>query len=147
MTDATPGDIILATFFVSVLVALSWYDVRQRIIPNRIVLPAWLAVLGGQVLLHPDEWRESVIASAVTAAAFLLLSLLYPAGLGMGDVKLVGLIGAALGSAVLSGLFVGTLLAALFSVALLLRDGRAARKATLPYGPFLAAGAVVVLLI
>jgi leader peptidase (prepilin peptidase)/N-methyltransferase len=147
MIDAAPGDFLLATFFVAVLVALSWHDIRRRVIPNRIVLPAWLVVLGAQLLLHPSQWSEWVIASGTAAGGFLVLALLYPAGMGMGDVKLVGLLGAALGSAVLSGLFVGTLLAAVFAVALLVRDGRAARKATLPYGPFLAAGAVVVLLI
>jgi leader peptidase (prepilin peptidase)/N-methyltransferase len=132
---------------VGVLAVLSWYDLRLRIIPNRIVLPAWGAVLFAQILLHPADWAQWLVASGATASIFLVPALLYPAGLGMGDVKLVGLIGAALGYAVLTGLFIGTLLAALFAVALLIRNGTAARRATLPYGPFLAAGAAAVLLI
>jgi leader peptidase (prepilin peptidase) / N-methyltransferase len=141
------GDVLLASCVVAVLAVLSWYDLRRRIIPNRIVLPAWVGVLGAQSALHPDDWQQWLIASGATAGAFLVAALFYPAGLGMGDVKLVGLIGAALGYAVLTGLFVGTMLAAVFAAGLLLREGTAARKATLPYGPFLAAGAVAALVI
>ena len=140
------GETALVVAVIVVLALLSWHDLRERIIPNRIVVPAWAGVLVAQVALHPDDWLEWVVASGAAAGAFLIFALLYPAGLGMGDVKLVGLIGAALGDSVLNGLLLGTLLAALFSLGLLLRDGAAARKATLPYGPFLAAGAAAVLL-
>lgn len=140
------GDTLLVLFVIVVLVALSWRDVQARIIPNKIVLPAWAIVLAGQVALHPGLWDEWLIASLVAAAAFCVPALVYPAGIGMGDAKLVGLIGAALGYSVLNGLLVGTLLAGLFSAALLLRYGSAARRVTFPYGPFLAAGAVAVLL-
>lgn len=143
----SPGDTILVLFVVVVLGVLSWRDVRSRVIPNKIVLPAWLIVLVAQVALHPGHWDEWLIASAMAAAAFCVPALVYPAGLGMGDAKLVGLIGAALGYSVLNGLLVGTLLAGLFSAGLLLRYGSAARRVTFPYGPFLAAGAVAVLLI
>jgi leader peptidase (prepilin peptidase)/N-methyltransferase len=138
---------LLAGFVVAVLIVLSWYDVRARIIPNRIVLPAWAAVLTAQVLLHPHQSGQWLAASLCAAGAFLGPALAYPAALGMGDVKLVGLIGAALGTSVLTGLIAGTLLAGVFAAAMLVRRGSAARRATLPYGPFLAAGAVAVLLL
>ena len=144
MSDGV-GETTFVVAVVGTLAVLSWHDLRQRIIPNRIVVPAWAGVLAAQVALHPDDWKQWVIASGAAAGVFLLLSLVHPAGLGMGDVKLVGLIGAALGYSVLNGLLVGTVLAALFGLGLLLRNGAAARKATLPYGPFLAAGAVAVL--
>jgi leader peptidase (prepilin peptidase)/N-methyltransferase len=143
----TAGDMLLIVFVVVVLAVLSWRDLRARVIPNKIVLPAWAIVLVGQVALHPGHWDEWLIASAVAAGAFLVPALVYPEGLGMGDAKLVGLIGAALGYGVLTGLLVGTLLAGLFSAALLLRYGSRARRVTFPYGPFLAAGAVAVLLV
>jgi leader peptidase (prepilin peptidase)/N-methyltransferase len=141
------GDTLLITFVIAVLGVLSWRDFQSRVIPNRIVLPAWAIVLVAQVVLHPGHWKEWLIASVAAAGAFCVPALIYPAGLGMGDAKLVGLIGAALGYGVLNGLLVGTLLAALFSAALLLRYGSGARRRTFPYGPFLAAGAVAVLLI
>jgi leader peptidase (prepilin peptidase)/N-methyltransferase len=140
------SDDTLIVFVVAVLVVLSWYDVRQRIIPNRIVLPAWIAVLAAQLLLHPDQWLEWLLASMLTALVFLVPALLYPAGFGMGDVKLVGLLGAALGYGVLNGLLIGTLLAAVFAAGLLVRGGAAARRTTFAYGPFLAAGGVAALL-
>jgi leader peptidase (prepilin peptidase)/N-methyltransferase len=117
------------------------------VIPNRIVLPAWAIVLAAQLALHPSHWDEWLIASAVAAGAFMIPALLYPEGLGMGDAKLAGFIGAALGYGVLNGLLVGTVLAGLCSAALLLRYGSGARRVTFPYGPFLATGAVAVLLV
>jgi leader peptidase (prepilin peptidase) / N-methyltransferase len=145
MTSA--GDTLLIVFVILVLAVLSWRDLRARVIPNKIVLPAWAIVLVAQVALHPGHWEEWLIASAVAAGALLVPALVYPEGLGMGDVKLVGLIGAALGYGVLNGLLVGTVLAGLFSAALLVRYGSGARRVTFPYGPFLAAGAVAVLLV
>jgi leader peptidase (prepilin peptidase) / N-methyltransferase len=138
---------LLAAFVVAVLIVVSWYDVRERIIPNRIVLPAWVVVLPAQVLLHPHYWAQWLAASLCAAGVFLVPALVYPAALGMGDVKLVGLIGAALGTSVLTGLVAGTVLAGVFAAVMLVRGGSTARHATLPYGPFLAAGAVAVLLL
>jgi leader peptidase (prepilin peptidase)/N-methyltransferase len=114
------GDTLLTVFVIAVLAVLSWRDLRARVIPNKIVLPAWAVVLAAQLVLHPGHWDEWLIASAVAAGAFVVPAVVYPKGLGMGDAKLVGLIGAALGYAVLNGLLVGTLLAGLFSAALLL---------------------------
>jgi len=141
------GDALLVAGVVAVLAVLSWYDFKARIIPNRIVLPAWAGVLAGQIALHPQHWEQWVVASGASAGLSLILALLHPAGFGMGDVKLVGLIGATLGYDILTGLLLGTLVAAAFALGLLIRDGAAARKATLPYGPFLAAGAVAALLV
>jgi len=139
--------VIFLAFVVTTLAVLSWYDVRERIIPNRIVLPAWAIVLVSQMLLHPERWGECLLASGLAFAAFLLPALAMPAALGMGDAKLAGLLGAALGYTVLSGLLLGTVLAGAYCAYLLIRNGAAARRTAIPYGPFLAAGAVVVLLI
>jgi leader peptidase (prepilin peptidase)/N-methyltransferase len=72
--------------------------------------------------------------------------LVYRGGLGMGDVKLVAFIGAALGENVVAALVIGTLLSAVVAGAILFREGSAARKRAIPLGPFLAAGAIIVLL-
>ncbi len=81
------------------------------------------------------------------ALAFFLLAVAYPPGLGMGDVKLVLLIGATLGSSVVVGLLLGTLTAGLTGAALLARHGAAARRRSLAYAPFLCFGALVTLLL
>ena len=100
-------------------------------------------VLGAQTVLHPSiEWA----AAALGAAAFLLLAALaYPAGMGMGDIKLALLLGAALGRTVPVALAVGMVVALVPSTVLLVRHGRAARKMRIPFGPFLALGGVVAL--
>lgn len=133
-------------FFMCVLVVISRVDLERRIIPNRIVLPAWIAVLLAHLAIHPAHWLEWLVASFGAGLFFLVIALAYPAGLGMGDVKLALLIGAALGWAVVAALLLGTLAAGVLGAILLFKQGSSARKRAIPLGPFLAAGAIVVLL-
>jgi leader peptidase (prepilin peptidase)/N-methyltransferase len=133
-------------FVISVLVVISRVDLERRIIPNRIVLPAWIAVLLAHLAIHPAHWLEFLVASFGAGLFFLVFALVYPAGLGMGDVKLALLIGAALGWAVVGALLLGTLSAGVFGAILLFKEGSSARKRAIPLGPFLAGGAIVVLL-
>jgi leader peptidase (prepilin peptidase)/N-methyltransferase len=137
---------IVVVFGIFVLVELSRHDLERRIIPNRIVVPAWLVVLAAHLALHPHHWVEWLVASFGAGLFFLAVALAYPAGLGMGDVKLCLLIGALLGWAVLPALFLGTLASGLVAAAILFREGSAGRKRAIPLGPFLAGGAIVVLL-
>lgn len=140
------GETLVVVFAIVTLVVISRHDLERHIIPNRIVVPAWLAVLAAHLALHPQHWLEFLVASFGAGLFFLALALAYPAGLGMGDVKLALLIGALLGWAVLPALFLGTLAAGLVAAIILFREGSAARKRAIPLGPFLAGGAVVVLL-
>lgn len=136
---------VVASCFAVVLVVLAAIDLERRIIPNRIVLPATGLILASQIALSPDRAFEWV-AAAVGAALFLLLPLLiYPSGMGMGDVKLALLLGAGLGWAVVPALFVGLMAAFVAAVVVLVRGGLAARKTALPFGPFLAFGGLVAL--
>jgi leader peptidase (prepilin peptidase)/N-methyltransferase len=136
----------VVVFVIFVLVVISRVDLERRIIPNRIVLPAWIAVLLAHLAIHPAHWLEFLVASFGAGLFFLVVALVYPAGLGMGDVKLALLIGAALGWAVVGALLLGTLSAGVFGAILLFKEGSSARKRAIPLGPFLAAGAIVVLL-
>ena len=133
----------IAAFFCTVLVAVSAIDLEHRIIPNRIVLPATMLVLVANSArdLSP-EWALAALA----ASGFLFAAALaYPAGMGMGDVKLALLMGAALGRTVSVALMVGLLAALVPSIVLLVRHGSKARKMGIPFGPFLALGSVVAL--
>jgi len=133
----------IAAFFGAVLVAVSAIDLEHRIIPNRIVLPATVVVLVANSArdLSP-EWALAALAgSGVLFAA----AVAYPAGMGMGDVKLALLMGAALGRTVSVALIVGMLAALVPSVVLLVRHGSKARKMGVPFGPFLAIGSVAAL--
>jgi leader peptidase (prepilin peptidase) / N-methyltransferase len=137
------AEAFVASFFCVVLVVLSAIDLRHRIVPNRIVLPAALVVLLAQTALEPSpEWA----LAALGASGFLLVAALaYPAGMGMGDVKLALLLGAMLGRTVPVALMVGMFAALVPSVVLLARHGSAARKMGIPFAPFLAFGALVAL--
>ena len=134
---------LVAAFFCAVLVVVSATDLEHRIIPNRVVLPATAVVLAAQTALHPSpEWA----LAALGASAFLLAAAIaYPAGMGMGDVKLALLMGAMLGRVVPVALMLGMLLALVPSAVLLARHGAAARKMGIPFGPFLALGSVIAL--
>jgi leader peptidase (prepilin peptidase)/N-methyltransferase len=134
---------LIAAFFCAVLVAVSAIDLEHRIIPNRIVLPAAVVVLAANTLrdLSP-EWA----IAAFGASGFLFAAALaYPAGMGMGDVKLALLMGAALGKTVPVALMAGMLVAMIPSLVLFARHGTKARKMGIPFGPFLAIGSVVAL--
>ncbi len=134
-------DAAVAALFCAALVAVSVTDFERRIIPNRIVIPAAAVILAAQTVLHPSlEW----LLAGLGASAFLLVAALaYPAGMGMGDVKLALLLGVALGRVVPVALMIGMVSALIPAIVLLLRHGRAARKMTIPFGPFLALGGVV----
>jgi leader peptidase (prepilin peptidase)/N-methyltransferase len=137
------GKAFVSALFCVVLVVLSAIDLTHRIVPNRIVLPAAVVVLGAQTALEPSpEWA----LGAVGASGFLFVAALaYPAGMGMGDVKLALLLGGMLGRFVAVGLMVGMFAALVPSVFLLARHGSAARKMGIPFAPFLALGAIVAL--
>jgi len=139
------GEAAVAAFFCAVLVAVTATDLTHRIVPNRIVLPAAVIVLLAQTALYPSpEWA----IGALGAAGFLFAAALaYPAGMGMGDVKLALLLGAMLGRLVAVGLMLGMLAALIPSAVLLARHGSAARKMGIPFAPFLAFGAVVALFV
>ena len=139
------GEAVVAAFFCAVLVAVTATDLTHRIVPNRIVLPAAAVVLLAQTALYPSpEWA----IGALGAAGFLFAAALaYPAGMGMGDVKLALLLGAMLGRLVAVGLMLGMLAALVPSAVLLARHGSAARKMGIPFAPFLAFGAVVALFV
>jgi leader peptidase (prepilin peptidase)/N-methyltransferase len=134
-------DAAVAVLFCSALVAVTVTDFERRIIPNKIVVPSAAVVLVAQTLLEPSvEWA----LAGFGAAAFLLVAALaYPAGMGMGDVKLALLMGVMLGRVVPVALMIGMIAALVPAVVLFARHGSAARKMAIPFGPFLAFGGVV----
>jgi leader peptidase (prepilin peptidase)/N-methyltransferase len=136
-------DAVVAAFFCVVLVAVTATDLTHRIIPNRIVVPAAALVLVANTALHPSPvWAVAALA----AAGFLFAAALaYPAGMGMGDVKLALLMGAALGKTVSVAMMSGMIFALVPSVVLLAMHGQKARKMGIPFGPFLALGSVLAL--
>lgn len=139
---AYPGPLALARLVVlgAALVSAAFFDLTQRRIPNRIVLPASatcaaLTLAAGAPL--------SLLAGLATILLLLIVSLRWPAALGMGDVKLALLLVLGLDGDALRALALGLILAALAGVALVIRHGRGAWRTSLPMAPFLAVGALL----
>ena len=134
-------------------VVLTVTDLQHKRLPNAILLPgavvlAALLILGALAEDRPGDLRGSVVAAAVLFALFLLAAVVSPNGMGMGDVKLAGVLGLALGLAGLSATLVAMLIAfALHAVVsvVLLAARRAGRRTALPFGPPLLVGAAVAL--
>ncbi len=140
-------DIVLGLVLVGILVPVALIDLEHRVIPNKITVPAAIGAVAIGLALDPSKVPEQLIAGAAAGGFLLLFALLYPKGMGMGDVKLAAVMGLYLGRyvavailfAVLAGTVVGGLIMARRGVA----EGR---KTAVPFGPFLAAGGVFALL-
>jgi leader peptidase (prepilin peptidase)/N-methyltransferase len=141
------GSALVAAVFCVALVVISAIDLEQRIIPNGIVIPAGILVLLGNIASQPDKARQWTIAAFVTLLGGVVLSFATQGGIGMGDAKLGFLMGAGLGWSVVGALVVASLLMFAAAIAVLARRGLGARKDAIPFGPFLALGAVLTLLL
>jgi leader peptidase (prepilin peptidase)/N-methyltransferase len=140
---------------VAALIAVSAIDLELFLVPNRILL-ATLAVGVPLLVLAAavdGRWHDLGMAAAGGAIGFgllLVINLVTPRGMGMGDVKLAGVLGAWLGfldlGHVFLGLFLGFLLGSVGGI-LLLATGLRTRKDHIPFAPFLAAGAVLAILV
>jgi leader peptidase (prepilin peptidase) / N-methyltransferase len=127
------------------LVFLTAIDLDRRLLPDAIVLPTLAIVLILQIAFYPHQALEWVLAALAAALFFFVPFLIYPAGMGMGDVKLAALLGAALGKSVAAAIAVGLLAGGAFALLVIAREGLGARKKAIPFGPFLAFGGLVVL--
>jgi leader peptidase (prepilin peptidase)/N-methyltransferase len=132
-------------------IALALIDIDTQKLPSKLVWPSYaVAVLGlGAAALvdgSTDALLRAVIGGASLFAFYFLVWFAYPKGMGYGDVRLSGVLGAYLGwisySALVTGAFMGFLVGGLFSVGLLIA-GRAGRKSKVPYGPFMLLGALI----
>ncbi|MGH3007788.1 MAG: prepilin peptidase [Gaiellaceae bacterium] len=122
------------------LLSAAFFDLAQRRIPNRIVVPA--AAVCAALTLAADA-PLSLLAGVATVVLLLIVSLRWPGALGMGDVKLALLLVLGLDGDAVRALTLGLALAALAGAVLIIHRGRGAWKASLPLAPFLAAGALL----
>ena len=144
--ELSPWTVVLAAA-AGVLVWVAAIDLETRLLPDRIVLTATVGVLLASALFQPTHTIEHVLSALLAGGFLFVAALIRPGDLGVGDAKLMLLVGAMLGRSVGSALLLGFGLFALVGVALLVRDGRSALKRQLPLGPFIAVGAIVVLLL
>lgn len=132
--------------FAAILVAVAFIDLDHQIIPNRILAPAAVYAPLAAAVARPEDLAELLIAGGAAFGALLVVALIHPAGMGMGDVKLAGVMGLYLGASVAPALLVAFVAGSVVGLAMIVRDGVAARKKGVPFGPFLALGGLIGLL-
>ncbi len=134
----------IAAFASVALAVLAAIDIEHRLLPNRILFPALVIVVAAQLAAFPDDALQWLLAGPA-AAAFLALPLVIRRdAMGMGDIKLALLLGAIVGWPVFYAIMVGCIAMVPFAILLLSRQG-SIKGATLPFGPFLAFGTLLIL--
>jgi leader peptidase (prepilin peptidase)/N-methyltransferase len=141
-----PAEIALGLVFVTTLVAITLTDLELRLIPNKILIVSALLGVAIAAATDPGSLPERVAAAAAAGGLLFGAALAYPRGMGLGDVKLAAVMGLFLGRNVAPAILVALLAGSLVGLAMIARQGAAARKRAIPFGPFLALGGVVGLL-
>lgn len=146
-------DLIAYLPFIWVLVVLSFIDLDHKLLPDRIVFPssaAFIVLFAVGALVGPGfgVWPRAIAAGVAALGALLVVHLISPAGMAFGDVKFSFMLGMALGyldrgwPRVMAGFLTAFILGSLVGVTLM-AVGKAGRKTQIPFGPFLAAGALI----
>jgi leader peptidase (prepilin peptidase) / N-methyltransferase len=138
--------LLSALVLISILIALGGIDLEHRLLPNVIVGPAALTGFALSVLQSPERWWLYLVSALAVAGALFALAIVYPGGMGMGDVKMGGMLGAFLGPYAALAVFLGALVGALTG-GLLMATGRMQRRQALPFGIFMAFGGLVTLFV
>jgi leader peptidase (prepilin peptidase)/N-methyltransferase len=143
-TQDDAARIVLGLLLVTTLVPITLIDLDHRIIPNRITGPAAIAALIAVAALDTDFLLEAVLAAVGGGGFFFVAAVLYPRGMGMGDVKLAGMLGLYLGRAVAPAILIALIAGVVLGAAIIARKGaKEGRKTAVPFGPFLALGGMV----
>jgi leader peptidase (prepilin peptidase)/N-methyltransferase len=141
---ADAASLVLGLVLIAFLVPIALIDYDSQLIPNRLTLPAAVVGIVLGTALDPGGEVERLIAGLAGGLLLMLPSLLHPSGMGMGDAKLVGVLGLYLGAAVAPAFFVALVIGTIGGVAIMMRKGVAAgRRTRVPFGPFLALGGVI----
>jgi len=141
--DDDAAQLALGLVLCALLVAITLTDLDRRLIPNKLVIAGALIAVAVIAATDPDDLADRAVAAATAGGLLLLVVIAYPRGMGMGDAKLVAMMGLYLGRAVAPALLTGFLAGALVGVVMIARHGSSARKRAIPFGPFLALGGVV----
>ena len=141
-----PTEVALGLVFTATLLAVTLTDLERRVIPNKILLASAILAVVIAAVGDPSSLPERAIAAVAAGGILFLVVLAYPKGMGLGDVKLTAVMGLFLGRNVAPAVLVALLVGSIVGLAMIAREGAAARKQAIPFGPFLALGGVVGLL-
>jgi leader peptidase (prepilin peptidase)/N-methyltransferase len=139
------GELALGLVFVSVLVAITLTDLERRIIPNKVLAVGAAIGLAIVLISDPGSLPERLAAAAGAGGVLFVAALAYPGGMGLGDVKLAAVMGLFLGVWVVPAMLIALSGGSAVGIAIIAKDGVAARKRAIPFGPFLAFGGICAL--
>lgn len=134
--------LLLSIIMISGLIVVSFIDIEKGIIPNIVVFPLTAVGLLINILLTPKQWWI-IVSFAFGAFLFMLLiNLIYPKGMGMGDVKLSLMAGSFLTEKIIPGLLIGFLTGSIFGLLMIILKKKKLKQ-TMPFGPFISLGCVI----
>ena len=134
--------LLVAWAFIAAMVAVAFIDYDHMIIPNKIVLPGAVLGLVASVAIDPQRWWVYLAGSVGAAAFMFILVMVWPGGMGPGDIKMALFMGAVLGTHVVVALFAAFLFGSIAGIYIIVVQ-KGSRKARIPFGPYLALGAVL----
>jgi leader peptidase (prepilin peptidase) / N-methyltransferase len=141
--DDDAAELALGLVLCALLVTITLTDLDRGVIPNPLVLVGAVIAIAVVAATDASDLPDRLIAAAAAGGFLFVVALAYPRGMGMGDAKLVAMMGLYLGRAIAPAVLIGFLVGALVGVAMIARHGSAARKRAIPFGPFLALGGVI----
>jgi len=140
------GHMLLLSLYLAILILITVIDVEHRLVLNRVIGPAILLALIAGPFTPGLNWKQMLVGGVLAFGLFYLAALIYPGGMGAGDVKLAAFIGLITGfPTVFVALLVGISAGGLASLVLILTRIRS-RRDYIPYGPFLVIGGAYALL-
>ena len=142
LTFRTSVNTAIGIILTSILVVVSFIDWKFMIIPNVIVLPFTIVVLGLSIIKNLAKWWLPLAFSAGACVFMLIIHLIYPKGMGMGDVKLSLMLGAFLVKNVIVGLFIGFLIGSITGLSLIIAKKKNLKQ-FIPFDPFISIGGLI----
>lgn len=137
-------ELLPALLLITTLVTVANSDLDMQIIPNAVLFVSLLFGVVAMALAYPDNWLEWGLSALIAFTVMFVIALAYPRGMGMGDVKLAGVMGLYLGRAVGPALLIAFLTGTIFGLMVMARRGVAeGRKTKVPFGPFMSLGGVI----
>lgn len=136
-------ELAVALVFISLLIIITISDLETMLIPDKVLLFFLVPLILLRMLEPLPYWWDSLAGAAFGFLLFLLLAIVSKGGMGGGDIKLMAVIGLVLGfSGTLLTIFLSSFLGAVFGIIGLL-SGKLKRKHPIPFGPFIALGAII----
>lgn len=136
-------ELLPALLLITTLVIVANSDIDLQVVPNQVLFVSLLFGLVAMALAYPDDWLEWSLSAVIAFSVMLIIALAYPRGMGMGDVKLAGVMGLYLGRTIAPALLFAFFIGTIFGLAVMAKRGVSeGRKTKVPFAPFMAAGGI-----